>query len=702
MILKSISLKNYRKFKNSYIEFPDGITGVIGLNGVGKSTLFEAMAWVLYGPIAARTSADEIKREGTENSQPCRVELDFIFDDNYYHIFREMSGKNLSISTSVIVNEKLVASGAESVNSFIRKKLGMDFKSFFTSIFARQKELNALSSMNASERRPLILKMLGINSLDEVIKEVNVDKRERKSLSSKLNSDLFDDKGLSKIEIYKTKIKSFENNKKKLNIKINELKNNIEVFKDRLKNDNKNYSNIKKKYEDINKRKDELEASKELFEKKQSIMNNIKNLNVLIGNRKKKIESEKKNLSTYFKRIDEDTEIIEQKIKTTNTKNQDFLKEIAKKNTLIDSIKKNISEINYKKMKIIEMGPNADCPTCERILGEQYNTLIKNFKNEENNKMKELEDYKNEIDKIRKKQDILTREIDALNKRRKYLNSKLTDKKKIETIISNLENEIEREKKEIAVNKKYIQELGKIFFDQDDFNQTKKIVKKLYSQYQIILDNISKKKDILHGKKIELERFTSDKKLISEKIENLNDIIIELKKNEKKIKEINKIIQNLEILSEIFISFRTYLISRIRPALSLYASEFFERLTDGKYHEIDLDENYNIKVYDNNNLYGIERFSGGEVDLANLCLRLAISEIITERSGGIFNFIILDEIFGSQDFIRRQNILNALNGLSSKFRQIFLITHIEDIKNYMENIILVNESEDGISSIKLE
>jgi exonuclease SbcC len=89
-------------------------------------------------------------------------------------------------------------------------------------------------------------------------------------------------------------------------------------------------------------------------------------------------------------------------------------------------------------------------------------------------------------------------------------------------------------------------------------------------------------------------------------------------------------------------------------------------------------------------------------DLANLCLRLAISEVITERAGGLFNFIILDEIFGSQDMIRRQNIMKALNSLSSKFRQIFLITHIEDIKNHMENIILVSENESGISTVKIE
>ena len=180
MILKSISLKNFRKFKDVFIEFPDGVTGVVGLNGVGKSTLFEAFAWVLYGPVATRTAADQIKREGAAPSDPCRVEIEFIFDDDTYRVVREMSGKNLSASGIVNLNGKIAANGAELVSKFIQRKLGMDWKSFYTSIFAKQKELNTLSSMNPSERRQLILRMLGIDAVDDVISQIRSDTKEKK------------------------------------------------------------------------------------------------------------------------------------------------------------------------------------------------------------------------------------------------------------------------------------------------------------------------------------------------------------------------------------------------------------------------------------------------------------------------------------------------------------------------------------------
>ena len=146
MNLKNLTLVNFRKFKNTTIEFPDGVTGIIGLNGAGKSTIFEAIAWVLYGSVAARTPSDQIKRQNTSSTDPCRVELEFVFEGENYRVVREMKGKALTTNATTTINGKIAATSAEGVNQFIQKKLGLDFKSFYTSIFAKQKELNALSS----------------------------------------------------------------------------------------------------------------------------------------------------------------------------------------------------------------------------------------------------------------------------------------------------------------------------------------------------------------------------------------------------------------------------------------------------------------------------------------------------------------------------------------------------------------------------
>jgi len=238
--------------------------------------------------------------------------------------------------------------------------------------------------------------------------------------------------------------------------------------------------------------------------------------------------------------------------------------------------------------------------------------------------------------------------------------------------------------------------------NEKEFEHVKKQVEIVYKQYQNLLDVLNEKKDDLSGYTVELEKKEGEKKLIDQEIKNLKEKINELERFKKQLAEEKKAVYYLDMLGVVMSDFRTFLISRVRPTLSSYASDFFSRLTDGKYLEMELDEDYNLLVYDNGEKYAIERFSGGEEDLANLCLRLAISEVITERAGGVFNFIILDEIFGSQDMIRRQNIMKALNGLSSKFRQIFLITHVEDVKNDMEHVIYVSENEDGVSTVKIE
>lgn len=140
---------------------------------------------------------------------------------------------------------------------------------------------------------------------------------------------------------------------------------------------------------------------------------------------------------------------------------------------------------------------------------------------------------------------------------------------------------------------------------------------------------------------------------------------------------------------------------RIIPALTDIASSMFSDMTDGRYLGLELDDEYNISVYDGDAKYPINRFSGGEMDLANLCLRLAISRLLSDRSGKDINFLVLDEIFGSQDQNRKRNIMTALSKLENQFSQILLITHIDDVKDLMQNVISVYDSKEGESVAEL-
>ena len=156
-----------------------------------------------------------------------------------------------------------------------------------------------------------------------------------------------------------------------------------------------------------------------------------------------------------------------------------------------------------------------------------------------------------------------------------------------------------------------------------------------------------------------------------------------------------------EKLGGLFKDFRKHVIARIRPRLSELSSSLFAEMTGDRFNWVELDEDYNLQIRDYGQLFGIERFSGGEKDLANLCLRLAISLALTESAGLDRSFVILDEVFGSQDDDRRSLIFSGLASLKSRFPQILLITHIEEIKHRVETLIEVEPVSGGWSEVKI-
>ena len=60
--------------------------------------------------------------------------------------------------------------------------------------------------------------------------------------------------------------------------------------------------------------------------------------------------------------------------------------------------------------------------------------------------------------------------------------------------------------------------------------------------------------------------------------------------------------------------------------------------------------------------------------------------------------IILDEIFGSQDAYRKRNIINVLQELQNQYQQIFLITHVDEMKDQMGFVLNVYADPDVDSS----
>ncbi|HEY7233380.1 MAG TPA: SMC family ATPase [Gemmatimonadaceae bacterium] len=175
----------------------------------------------------------------------------------------------------------------------------------------------------------------------------------------------------------------------------------------------------------------------------------------------------------------------------------------------------------------------------------------------------------------------------------------------------------------------------------------------------------------------------------------------DLAKSQTQLDELNRDKRMHDELDRAYSDMRTDLNVQLRPEISELASSFLTELTDARYSELELDDQYNVLVLEE----GVPKpvISGGEEDLANLVLRLAISQMIAERAGQSFSLLILDEIFGSLDESRRHNVVELLRHLQDRFEQVILITHIESVREGLDRVITVRyDEESGASRIDQE
>jgi exonuclease SbcC len=146
---------------------------------------------------------------------------------------------------------------------------------------------------------------------------------------------------------------------------------------------------------------------------------------------------------------------------------------------------------------------------------------------------------------------------------------------------------------------------------------------------------------------------------------------------------------------------RTELNAALRPDLSELASGFLRDLTNGRYTDLELDEDYGTTLLDDGDPKVV--ISGGEEDIANLALRLAISQMIAERAGQPLSLLILDEIFGSLDEDRRSAVLDLLRSLADRFPQVILITHVDSVREGFDRVVRVGvDLASGVATVRDE
>ncbi|RXK01361.1 chromosome segregation protein SMC [Arcobacter sp. CECT 8986] len=787
MILSKLYLKNFKKYKEFTFEFFDGLTGIIGKNGSGKSTIFDAILFALYGELKNKGSKELIKNVSAESKDELKVELYFEFDDCEYIVSREFRGKNLVANAKLFKNGELITNGVKEVTKEIVKLTKMNKEAFLSTLFASQKELTKLSGLDKEERKKMIRRLLCLEKIDFVenfltlsIRDLN---RDIKTFSSYLLSiediDALNEKlkyHNSNIDILCVQILTEQKNKEALinsesdkkaklevfnkikeqkksleySIKLEETnllsyKKNLQKYKDELdllskqKIEFEKVKNVKTLYEDILSKVKEQENLKEKYLKKEALIKERDELRLSYRKQKEDIS----HLEEQLKQLN-DTEkehtLIKQNITTLQKQLQD--KKITER-SLRDKIAGEENLINDTKSKIEtiqNLGKSSKCPTCTRDLLDDYDMVLNNLYNLiESSYKKNIDEYSTQlnvlIEEVQQKQLLL----DENTHKEKQLHSKiylLTEKKKdLSNSLKYLEN-IELRGKN---NNEQIDKLSVYVYNENEHNLLKEKLESLRKDYEyfltlqtqlnrekIVIENIKEQesninicsenikqrnsefvaikydesahKDLekqiekLRKQKEDLSELIHNKKLEESRIKNeVKNIMKQLDENSEKNNTLQKKIDDLNDYTKIKITlqdFKTTINSKIAPRISQIASNMYAKITKGKYQLIEVSNEFDFFIYDENKKYPIERFSGGEVDLANLVLRIAISKTLQELSGSSqISFLAFDEVFGSQDENRRLEILEAFNTIKEQYRQIFLISHESEIKEMFERVI---------------
>jgi exonuclease SbcC len=159
------------------------------------------------------------------------------------------------------------------------------------------------------------------------------------------------------------------------------------------------------------------------------------------------------------------------------------------------------------------------------------------------------------------------------------------------------------------------------------------------------------------------------------------------------------------------IEFEQYVQASYFDRVLLMANKRFAYMTDERYYlkrkiesskvsdklglELEVMDCYTGKIRD------IKTLSGGESLKAALSLALGMSDIIQEFSGGIVvEAMFIDEGFGSLDSESLELAMQVISDLSTSKRLIGIISHVEELKNKIENRIDTIKTEFG-SKVKL-
>ncbi|BAP63531.1 AAA family ATPase [Methanococcus maripaludis] len=696
MIIKNIKMENFRSHRNTSINFNKGITSIIGQNGSGKSSIFQAMNFALFAPRGNNFRIENLMQQGSASFS---VELEFEMMGNTYLVKRKRFQNKTD--DKLYVNGKLNAESASEINKKMEEILEIDNSVFSNAIYIKQGEIANLIQMTPRDRKEVIGKLLGIEKYEKASEKMNIVKKSYEEMLFKLEGELIQEPEIlenleklknevSESEILKEEILKKYENLEKLKLEKNSeliqmeekfaennhLKENLKDVISEIKNIHLEIQNFKNSLSLVVEESKTLSENEENYKKYLELELNIKELNNKLISHKSDYESYNK-LKTIEESLIKELNNLEESLKD-NKKNPDELKENLKENDekilILDKIKEKIKELEFIEKQIYEIKIHKK--TVETLFDSVkiYDDSIKTFE--------ELKSKKNSYENLLKEKFDLEKKLQNETEEKTKLISELTDLKKIEEKI-NLENKFKEKYEDLSEK---IDKLNEIVLKKEskisETKNSKAELEKTKDSCHVCRSKISeeKKQELLEKYNSEIE----NEKLSTESLKKQLEIILNKKEQIKvKLNEIDsfklkygelKEKKNYSLKVEESIIETTGKLNELAEKISEYSS-----LND----EISLIEN---KLKDLENDYKNYNYS---------------SQFLTKNDESEFlnKKLELSKIIGDYDSSKIENEKKSLENLKDELkniiynleREINLKTELKNIQNDISSKIGIVE-----------
>lgn len=136
---------------------------ISGSNGAGKSSLLDAITWVLFGEARSRDD-DELINAHVNSAE---VELDFEYEGNLYRVKRSKPRGKTSLLEFYLSNPEggwrvLTEKSVRETENRLRQVLRMDFETFINASFFLQGRADQFAQQNSTSRKRILTSVLGL------------------------------------------------------------------------------------------------------------------------------------------------------------------------------------------------------------------------------------------------------------------------------------------------------------------------------------------------------------------------------------------------------------------------------------------------------------------------------------------------------------------------------------------------------------